>query len=196
MKGRKIDKAFVTTILFNVIETALILLSGLALNLELKYIVSIILIFLISRGLFGKSLHFKTWYRCLIYSVLTMVSMFFILKVDLLVSILFAIFEAFIMTGRADITELYMWKNNAEPSKYQDIVEFIISNKDDSRLLEFERKLNEQSDKEYLIYEYRFKEGKTFSEISKSLNIDNPRIVEYLDKIAFAFRLYCGIKST
>lgn len=46
---------------------------------------------------------------------------------------------------------------------------------------------------EYLIYKYRFKDNKTFSEIGELLDLDNPRIVEKLDKIAFAIRLYCGI---
>jgi len=29
--------------------------------------------------------------------------------------------------------------------------------------------------------------------MSELLDMDNPRIVEHLDKIAFALRLYCGI---
>jgi hypothetical protein len=168
-------------------------LSGLALHLELKYIVLVMLVFMISRGFFGNPLHFKTWYRCLIWSLLILTSLFVILKVDLIISILFAIFSAFIMTGRSNINDMYLWKNNDEPSKYQDIIDFVKYHELDDKLIEFEHKIKEKDSVEYLIYKYKFKEGKTFSEMSELLDMSNPRIVEQLDKIAFAIRLYCGI---
>ena len=189
----EINKKLISSIVFNIAETVLILLSGLALKLELKYIIMVMLVFAISRGFFGKSLHFKTWYRCLIWSLLVLTSIFVILKVELVISILFAIFSAFIMTGRSDINDVYLWKNNGEPSKYEDIIEFIKYHELDNKLIEFETKIKNRNNLEYLIYKYRFKENKTFSEISELLDIDNPRIVEQLDKIAFAIRLYCGI---
>lgn len=122
-----------------------------------------------------------------------MLSLFVILKVDLTVSVLFAIFSAFIMTGKSNINDLYLWNNGSENSKYKDVQEFIKYNEFDSKLIEFEDKIRERNSLEYLIYKYRFKDNKTFSEISDLLDMDNPRIVEHLDKIAFALRLYCGI---
>ncbi len=122
-----------------------------------------------------------------------MLSLFVLLKVDLTISITFAVFAAFIMTGRSNVTEWYLWKSHDEPSKYQDIIEYIKYNELDDTLLEFERKVKERSNLEYLIYKYKFKEDKTFVEMSELLDMDNPRIVEHLDKIAFAIRLYCGI---
>lgn len=122
-----------------------------------------------------------------------MLSLFVLLKIDLVVSIMFAIFAAFIMTGKSNILDMYLWKNSEEPSKYHDIIEYIKYNELDDKLLEFERKIKERDNLEYLLYKYRFKEGRTFNEISELLDIDNPRIVEHLDKIAFAIRLYCGI---
>jgi len=178
-------------IIFNIAETIVIFLVGLALKLEYKFIIMLMLTFLISRGMFGKALHFKTWYRCLIWSTLIMLSIFVILKVDLVISILFAIFGALIMTGRSDITCLYLWKNHGEPSKYQDIIDFIKYNEFDDRLIEFEKKLKESNTIEYLIYKYRFKDHKTFGEISDLLELDGPRVAEKLDKVAFAVRIYC-----
>ena len=122
-----------------------------------------------------------------------MLSLFILLKVDLVISILFAIFAAFIMTGKSNIADMYLWNNNGEPSKYADIVDFIKYNAYDDKLIEFEKKLKDMDSLEYLIYKYRFKDHKTFSEISELLDIDNPRIVEKLDKVAFAIRLYCRI---
>lgn len=181
------------TIIFNLAETLIIFLSGVALKLDMKYIIILMLTFMISRGLFGKALHFKTWYRCLIWSTLIMLSIFVLLKVDLVISILFAIFSAFIMTGKSNINDMYLWKGIDEPSKYADIAEYVKYNSFDDRLIEFEKKLKDMDTIEYLIYKYRFKDEKTFSEISELLDMDNPRIVEKLDKVAFAIRIYCKI---
>ena len=180
------------SLLFNVAETLLICLIGKFLNLPITHIILVLLTFMISRGCFGKTLHFKTWYRCLVWSTLVMLSLFLFLKIDLILSIIFAIFSAFIMTGRSNVNDLYFWNNNGEPSKYQDVIEFIKYNEFDDSLLEFERKLKERNP-EYLIYKYRFKENKSFADISELLEMDTPRIAEYLDKIAFAIRLYCKI---
>lgn len=188
----KFKKIF-PSLIFNIAETAIIVLTGILLQLPVNYIILIMLTFMITRAVFGKPLHFKTWYRCLIWSTLTMLSLFVLLKIDLIISIVFAIFTAFIMTGKSNIGDMYLWKNADEPSKYQDIIEFVKYNELNDKLLEFEHKIKERNNLEYLIYKYKFKDNKTFSEMSDLLDMDNPRIVEQLDKIAFAIRLYCGI---
>lgn len=186
-------KKLLPTLIFNLVETLIIFLCGIALKLEIKYVLMIMLTFMISRGFFGKALHFKTWYRCLIWSTLIMLSLFVLLKVDLVISILFAIFSAFIMTGKSNIGDMYLWNNHNEPSKYQDVVDYIKYHELDDKLLEFEEKIKKRDSLEYQIYKYRFKESKTFGEISELLDIESPKIVIYLDKIAFAMRLYCNI---
>ena len=188
----KFKKIF-PTIIFNVAETSIVVLMGILLNIPINYIILTMVIFLATRGILGKAIHFKTWYRCLVWSLLLMLSLFVLFHVDLAVCITFAVFTAYILTGRANIQDMYLWKNSDEPSKYQDIIDFIKYNELDTRLLEFENKIKERNNLEYLIYKYKFKDGKTFSEMSELLDLDNPRIVEYLDRIAFAIRLYCGI---
>ena len=148
---------------------------------------------MISRGLFGKALHFKTWYRCLIWSCLILLSLFLILKIDLKISILFTIFSAFIMTGKSNINDIYLWKNN-EDSKYKDIEEYVKYNLTNKKLLDFEENLKRRDDVLFLIYKYRFKDNFSFSEISKRLgDMENVRIVEKLDQIALAIRISCAI---
>ena len=191
MDKKKI-KRIVHSLIFNIIETVLIVLIGMALSLPINSIISMMLIFVISRGLFGKAIHFKDWYRCLIWSLFILFSLFVILKANLFMSILFAIFSALIMTGKSNIYEIYLWNNHNEPSKYKDVIDFINNNESNDILIDFENKLEKMNDKEYLIYKYRFKEGNTFGEISDKLDIDGPRIVDKLDKIAFALRLYCN----
>lgn len=181
------------SLIFNLAETAIIFLSGVALKLDMRYVVALMLTFMISRGLFGKALHFKTWYRCLIWSTLIMLSIFVLLKVDLVISILFAIFSAFIMTGKSNIQDMYLWNTDGTPSKYADVAEYVKYNRFDDKLIEFEKKLEQLDGIEYLVYKYRFKDEKTFSEIRELLDMNNPRIVEKLDKVAFAIRIYCKI---
>ena len=187
-------KSIFSSIIFNIAETIIIFLIGVLLNLPIKYTILIMLTFMISRGFFGKALHFKTWYRCLIWSSLIMLSLFVLFKVDLVVSIMFAIFNALIMTGKSNLNDMYLWNNHGEPSKYQDIIDYIKYNEfDDDRLIEFENKLKDKNSLEYLIYKYRLKEGKTFSEISDLLDMDGPRIIEHLERVALAIRIYCRI---
>lgn len=181
-----------SSLVFNIAETILIFLIGRLLDLPVNYIIAIMLCFMISRGCFGKALHFKTWYRCLVWSSLILLSLFLILKVDLTVSILFAIFSAFIMTGKSNICDMYLWKP-ANESKYLDIEEYVKYNEYSDELLEFEDKVKRREPKLYLIYKYRFKDHKSFSEISELLDIPTNRITQELDKIAFSLRIYCKI---
>ena len=69
----------------------------------------------------------------------------------------------------------------------------ILYNQFDDKLIEFENKLKEMDSVDYLVYKYRFKEHKTFADISELLDMDNSRIVEKLDKVALAIRIYCRI---
>lgn len=189
----KINKQLISSLIFNIAETVLIFLVGRLLDLPTNFIIITMLTFMISRGVFGEALHFKTWYRCLVWSCLILLTLFLILKIDLKICILFAIFSAFIMTGKSNIEDMYLWKGKNE-SKYKDIEEFIKYNLTNKTLLDFEENLKRRDDMLFLIYKYRFKENLSFSEISKRLgDMENVRIVEKLDQIALAIRISCGI---
>ena len=188
-----IDKRIITSLLFNIAETGLILLIGKLLNLPINFVLMIMLTFMISRACFGQTMHFKTWYRCLVWSLLIMLSLFLIVKVDLAISILFAIFGALIMTGKGNINDMYLWKPQNE-SKYKDIEEYIRYNLMNPTLMDFEDNLKRRDNLLFLIYKYRFKDHLTFAEISERLDgMENARIVEYLNQIALAIRINCNI---
>ena len=186
------NKNVIKSLVFNIAETLLILLIGKLLNLPINFIITIMLVFMISRGFFGKSLHFKTWYRCLIWSCLILLSLFLILKIDLKISILFSVFSAFIMTGKSNINDIYLWKP-ANESKYKDIEEYIKYNEFNPQLLDFEEALKRKDNLLFIIYKYRFKDKLTFSQMAEKLDMENPRIVEKLNQIALAIRITCGI---
>ena len=157
-------KKILPTLIFNIVETLVIFMCGIALNLEIKYVLVIMLTFMISRGFFGKALHFKTWYRCLIWSTFIMLSLFVLLKVGLILSILFAIFSAFIMTGKSNIKDMYMWTGKI--SKYDALKDFVAISPNHPILLEHEEYWRRNYPIRYEIFKMYFRENKTYQEIA------------------------------
>lgn len=169
-------RRLIPTLIFNVAETLIIFLSGIALCLPVKHILLVMLTFLISRGLFGKTLHFKTWYRCLIWSTLIMLSLFVLLKVDLILSILFAIFASFIMTGKSNIKDMYLWTGKV--SKYDALKEFVSISPNHSILLEHEEYWRKNYPMRYEIFRLYFRENKTYQEIVNLKDFDDNTIIK------------------
>lgn len=176
---------------FNIIETIVIFMTGLIFNLEPSFIIVLMVTFFLSRLLYGQPKHYNKWYRCFIWSLLTFTSVYALTDLHIIATILLTIFAGFIATGRADINDLYQWKG--KNTKYEDIEEYIKYNSMNDNLIQFEKKLKEQDNLLFLLYKYRFKENLTFAEISEKLDLENPRIVEKLNTIAFSIRIYCGI---
>lgn len=183
---------YLPSIIFNLAESLVIILIGFWLNLNTKEILMILLLFSLTRMRLGGAMHYKDWYKCLIWSTLVFLSLFIVAHTGMILSIIMTIFCAYILTGKGNINDTFLWKG--KDTKYEDIVEFIKYNTYDDKLLEFESKIKEKDKVTFLIYKYRFKENKTFSEICDLLDInDNAKIVKELDKLAFSLRIYCGI---
>lgn len=169
-------KRIIGTLIFNVAETILIFLVGRMLGLEINNIIIVMLSFMISRGFFGKTLHFKTWYRCLIWSLLILLSLFMILKIDLRISILFTIFSAFIMTGKANINDMYLWSGKV--SKYDALKDFIAVSPNHPILLEHEEYWRKHYPVRYDIFKLYFRENKTYQEIAELKGFDDNTITK------------------
>ena len=169
-------KKILPTLIFNIVETLVIFMCGIALNLEIKYVLTIMLTFMISRGFFGKALHFKTWYRCLIWSTFIMLSLFVLLKVDLILSILFAIFSAFVMTGKSNIKDMYMWAGKV--SKYDALKDFVAISPYHPILLEHEAYWRKNYPIRYEIFKMYFRENKTYQEIANIKGFDDNTITK------------------
>ena len=169
-------KKLLPTLIFNIVETLIIFLCGLALNLEIKYVLVIMLTFMISRGFFGKALHFKDWYRCLIWSLLILLSLFVLLKVDLIISILFAIFSAFIMTGKSNIKDMYLWTGKV--SKYDALKNFVAISPNHPILLEHEEYWRKNYPMRYEIFTLYFRENQTYEYIAKLKGFDDNTITK------------------
>lgn len=176
---------------FNLAEIFTLILLGQLFNIELSHMLYIMVSFFIIRNVCGKPMHYKKWQKCFLWTTLIFLSLFVLIKIDLALSIVLTIFSAFILTGKANLTDMFMWKG--KETKYKDIIEYIKFHPASNELVQFEENIKKQDDLAYLIYKYRFKDCLSFSEISERLQIDTQRITEYLDKVAFAMRLYCKI---
>lgn len=169
-------KNLLSSLIFNIAETILIFLMGRLLGLPVNYIIIIMLTFMISRGCFGKALHFKTWYRCLIWSLLILLSLFVLLKVDLVVSIMFAIFSAFIMTGKSNICDMYLWTGKV--SKYDTLKNFVAISPNHPILIEHEEYWRKNYPMRYEIFQLYFRENQTYEYIAKLKGFDDNTITK------------------
>lgn len=169
-------KNIVSTIIFNIAETALIFLVGMLLQLEIRDIVLVMLCFMVSRGFFGKALHFKTWYRCLVWSLLMLLSLFLILKVDLVISVLFTIFSAFIMTGKSNINDMYLWSGKS--SKYDALKDFIAMSPNNPIILEHEEYWRKNYFMRSEIFKLYFRENKSYDEIRELKDLPDNTVIK------------------
>lgn len=169
-------KRIIGTIIFNIAETILILLMGILLKLPINYILITMLVFMISRGCFGKALHFKDWYRCLVWSALIMLSLFLIIHVDLTLSVLFAIFSAFIMTGKSNINDMYLWSGNK--SKYNALIDFVAMSPNHKILLDHEEYWRVNYPIRYEIFNLYFRERKTYQEIMTIKDLSETNLIK------------------
>lgn len=169
-------KNLLSSLIFNIAETILIFLMGRLLGLPMNYIIITMLTFMISRGCFGKALHFKTWYRCLVWSLLILLSLFVLLKVDLVVSIMFAIFSAFIMTGKSNICDMYLWTGKV--SKYDALKNFVAISPNHPILIEHEEYWRKNYPMRYEIFQLYFRENQTYEYIAKLKGFEDNTITK------------------
>lgn len=172
------------SLIFNVVETLILITFAYLLKISITNTFIIFFVFQISRFHFKMPKHYKDWQKCLIWTMLIFTSLFVVARVDIIVGVLNTIFAAYILSGKADVNEMYMW-NPTKESKYKPLEDYIKYNRlcDGRKLIEIEKQLEEDNPELYIFYKRRFIEGKTFKEISEEFEIDNPRIVEKLDKI-------------
>lgn len=170
------------SLVFNIIET--ILLIGMAYLLKIS-VVNTLLIFLtfeISRVFIKMPKHYKDWKKCLCWTLTIFTSLFIVARVDISVGIMSAIFTAYILSGKADIGDLYMW-NSTKESVHQPLIDYLKYNAITDEYLEAEKLLKEKIDtKTYLIYKRKFIDGYSYEKICEEFDISNPRIKECLDK--------------
>lgn len=190
----------IPSIIFNLLETFLILLVGWMLNLNSKDIILIVVLFVSGRIFLKGAMHYKSWKKCLIWTLLLMTSLFILVKIDIYIAIYMTLFSAYIVTERANAKDGYMYyKDVRREGKYREMERFVEDNINSQEVKKFEdklRKINtiykDRYKKDfYCVYELKFKEGKSFEEIKQRTNIsDNHELTKILDIIFITFNMY------
>lgn len=172
----------IPSIIFNLVETLLLIGCAYLLKIGLVNTLLVFLTFQISRFYFKMPKHYKAWQQCLIWTLLIFVSLFVVARVDIIVGILNTIFSAYILSGKADIRDMYMWKPQNE-SVHQPLIDYLKYNAICDDYLKAEELLKEKVDtKTYLIYKRKFIDGYSYEKIAEEFDMTNPRIKESLDK--------------
>lgn len=186
-------KKYLPSIIFNLGECIVIFLGGLLLKLDVNVITIVVLAFIIARLAIGEPKHYKSWKWCLLWTTIIFMSLFLVGKVDVVIASMIAAFNALIISGKADIKDVFQWKPR-QPSKYQKELDYVKYNPSAKCLVELETKLKQEDDTfTYLCYKYIFKDNCTWQRAAELLDTDTARLAPIVDKIAFTIRMFCKI---
>lgn len=167
------NKRYVFSVIFNLVEMVIVFLLGKLLNLDVVNIIIIMGIFMITRILCKKPLHFKSWVKCLIWTLLIFISLFLVFKINIYISMILTIFTAIILTGNGNILDSFLFEWNPTNKSAYDFARFNPNNK---ALKEYEEQLFKTDQRLYYIFKYRFKEFREYETISKLMDIPIQRI--------------------
>ena len=154
--------------------------------------------YLVIRASFDEPIHAIGLNICFVVTILFFTLLFICIKCMMLViclplvivfSLLLTTLGCYVTStlpnAIADKGKLFFGYKKHNESKYEKLIEYIKFNGIDSKLLEAEERLKQVNTQMYLFYKRKFREDKTFKEIADEFEIDNPRIVEVLDKVYF-----------
>lgn len=99
---------YLPSIIFNVIETLVIFIIGVSLKIEFKMILLIFVLFAIVRIRLGGALHYKSPFKCALWSLLIFFSLFLVSKVGFEITLPIVIFCAYILTSKGNIQDIFM----------------------------------------------------------------------------------------
>lgn len=164
---------YLPSVIFNLAEILIVILIGELLVLSFPKILTLILLFSITRIYLKQALHYKDWRLCLLMTTAFFLSLFVVAKCNFLVALLLTTFEALILTGKGNINDMFMWGGNSLNTEVFNWVKF---NQDNEKLIKYENDLKETDRQKYFIFKYRFREFKSYSQIAKIMDMDAQRI--------------------
>lgn len=169
-------KNFIKSLVFNVVETIVIFMIGLIFELNLNYIVALMIAFFLCRMLCGQAKHYKSAYQCFVWSTLTFTSVYALTDLHIIVVILLTIFTGFISTGRANINDMFMWKG--KDSKYVALLDVISLSPNNPTVLEHEDYWRKNYPIRFEIFRLYFRERKTYEEIMEMKDLSDSKLIQ------------------
>lgn len=161
------------------------------------YFIVLTIVYLFTRSKFDEPIHARGLNICYILTMFFYLLIFITIKICntiidpkvsfvlLVVLVVLSTFATSTLPNKLEKVGKIFFGYKKEESKYQRLIDFIKYNGLNDELISAENKLRALDNKLYVIYKRKFRENKSFSEISKEFDLDNPRIVEILDKAYF-----------
>ena len=176
----------IISILFNLFPFSLIGLIICVLQIPL---------YLIVRGNMSEPIHAEGLNICFSLTLMFYIHLFICIKVmmhliELPLAIIFSIilnvlgcYATSTLPNKQELKgKLFFGYKKHNESKYVKLIDFVKFNGINKDLLDAEERLKQFDTQIYLIYKRKFREDKTFKEITEEFDIENPRVVEMLDK--------------
>lgn len=161
------------------------------------YFVVLTIVYLFTRSKFDEPIHARGLNICYVFTMMFYLMIFITIKICntiidpkvsfvlLVVLVVMSTFVTSTLPNKLEKVGKIFFGYKKEESKYQRLIDYIKYNGLNDDLINAENKLRALDNKLYVIYKRKFRENKSFSEISKEFDLDNPRIVEILDKAYF-----------
>lgn len=176
-------KNIIKVVAFNIVETITIFMIGLALKISWNNIIGLMMIFFLTRCVCGNPKHYRKAYQCFIWSTLTFTSVYVLTDLHILINVLLTIFTAFIVTGKADISDLFEWSGSK--SKYDALINFIAISPSHPIVLSHEEYWMKNYPIRYEIFRLFFRERKTYEEIMEVQDLPDSKLIQTECKIIY-----------
>lgn len=176
-------KDILPNIIFNCFEIFVIIFIGICFNVNIEHILAILIAFILNKLIFGQAMHYKDWKLCLIWSIVVFFSFYLLEKIDIKIALFSTISFVFFSkhSNIEDMDNLFFWGGNKINIE---VYEWVKYNQDNTKLKQYEDILYKTDKKKYYIFVYRFKEFKSYSQISEIMDMDIQRISEEINIIS------------
>ena len=164
------------SMIFNIVETLLLILFAFLLKVTIKDMLIIFLMFQIGRAYFKLPKHYKAWQKCLIWTLTIFLSLFVVARVDVSVGVMCAIFTSYILSGKSDINDMYMWSGRT--SKYDALRDFVGISPNNPIILDYENYWRVNYPLRYEMFQLFYRERKSYEEIRRIKDYDENNIIK------------------
>ena len=120
--------------------------------------------------------HYKEWQKCLIWTLIIFVSTFVVARVDITVGVMCSVFIAYILSGKADIKDTYMWSGKV--SKYDSLRDFVGISPNNPIILDYESYWRVNYPLRYEIFKLFYRERKSYQEIRDIKGYDENNLIK------------------
>lgn len=155
-------------------------------------------VYLYARSKFADPIHAEGLNVCFVLTILFYILLFICVKglisltnlpVTIFFSILLTVLSCYVtstLPNKMDkLGKLFFGYKKHNESKYQKLIDYIKFNGLEPKLIEAEKRLQDLDSQMFILYKRKFREDKTFREITEEFDLDNPRVVEILDRAYF-----------